>query len=203
MIEDITILYNRYNEVLRPLVSEIEGRNEFFEEPLLLNVASMFDNLALCDLDDIEEETSLFYFEKAKYYLDLSISQSYQYLIKNLDEKMNSFEKKCKNLDLGLIDEGKFIKKYNCLKEEAKMYVHNGRCKDDSLALDDYCCAYMAYSNIEKLIDEILPTQIMSNTRKKSSFLIFLGWVGSILISILVGKVVSVYSDTLKNLLGL
>lgn len=203
MIKDITILYNRYNEVLRPLVSEIEGRNEFFEEPLLFNVASMFDNLALFGLDNIEEENSLRYFEKAEYYLDLSISQSYQYLIKNLDEKMNIFEKKCNNLDLGLIDGGKFIKKYNSLKEEAKMSVRNGRCKDDSLALKDYCCAYKAYSDIEKLIDGILPTQIMFNTRKKSFILTILGWGISILISILVGKFVFVYSDTLKNLLGL
>ena len=61
----IAELYDRYNSTLRPLVSEIEGRNEYFEEPLLINVASMFDFIALSEVYDDD------CLEKASYHLNL------------------------------------------------------------------------------------------------------------------------------------
>ena len=105
MHKRIIELYNKYNDTLRPLVSEIEGRNEYFEAPLLINMASMFDFIALSSIDED------YYLEKASYHLDLCISQSYQYLIKNLDEKVNAFEKRCNVSDRNILDGGSFIGK--------------------------------------------------------------------------------------------
>lgn len=64
----IAELYDRYNSTLRPLVSEIEGRNEYFEEPLLVNVASMFDHIALSDANP---ENSSYHINQAVSHLDL------------------------------------------------------------------------------------------------------------------------------------
>lgn len=47
MNSDFSELYSRYNDVLKPLVSEIEGRLEQFEEPLLKNLFYFFDSLVL------------------------------------------------------------------------------------------------------------------------------------------------------------
>lgn len=172
---------------MRPLVSEIEGRNEYFEAPLLINMASMFDFIALSSIDED------YYLEKASYHLDLCISQSYQYLIKNLDEKVNAFEKRCNVSDRNILDGGSFIGKYTSFKEDAKEYVRKGRKKKDIDALDDYATAYNLYSKIEGLIDRELPVQIMHNTRNNSRISTIIGWGLSILISVVVGKLANTY----------
>ena len=187
MHKQVAELYNRYNETLRPLVSEIEGRNEYFEEPLLINVATMFDFIAISNVYDDD------CLEKASYHLNLCISQSYQYLIKNLDEKMNAFEKRCNVPDRNILDEGKFIGEYTSLKKEAQECVRRGRKKEDIDALDDYATAYNRYSKIENLIDRELPVQIMHNTRRNSRISTMIGWVLSILISVTIGKLANTY----------
>lgn len=69
MASTISDIYRRYDNTLRPLVSEIEGRNESFEEPLLNDVASMFDALALSESDMLGEERDK-QLERASSYLD-------------------------------------------------------------------------------------------------------------------------------------
>lgn len=196
MHQQITNLYIKYNETLRPLVSEIEGRNEYFEEPLLINVASMFDNIALSDTNN-DENDSLFHLNQADSDLNLCISQSYQYLIKNLDEKMKAFEKRCNASDLNLLDNGKFIGKYESFKEEAKNHVRSGLKKDDIEALHDYHSAYNLYSKIEKLIDRELPVQVMRNTRKVAIKSTIIRDIFSILVSVIIGCLANRYGDAL------
>ena len=196
MNPQIAVLYKNYNETLRPLVSEIEGRNERFEEPLLLNIASMFDSIALSEAD-ANEKNSEFQVSQAMSYLNISISQSYQYLIKNLDEKMSAFEKRCNASDLRILDRGQFVGKYNSLRSKAKEFVRKGCNKDDLDALVDYKSAYELYSEIEKLIDRELPVQVMLNTRKKSIFWTVIGGLSSIFASVLVGKIVNNYSESI------
>lgn len=194
----IVELYKKYNNTLRPLVSEIEGRNECFEEPLLPNTASMFDSIALSDSSKDEDKRS-YYIEQALCYLDLSISQSYQYLIKNLHEKIVAFEKRCDASGRGILDDGKFIGKYVTLKRQAEYYTREGRAKGDLNALCDFNSAYSAYSKIEKLIDRELPVQIMQNTRKNSRKWTIAGWILSVFVSVVIGKVVNTFSDSISE----
>lgn len=194
----IVELYKKYNNTLRPLVSEIEGRNECFEEPLLPNTASMFDSIALSESSN-DEDTRSYYIEQALCYLDLSISQSYQYLIKNLHEKIVAFEKRCDASGRGILDNGKFIGKYVTLKCQAENCTREGRAKGDIKALSDFASAYYAYSKIEKLIDRELPVQIMQNTRKNSRKWTIAGWILSIFISVAIGKVVNTFSDSITE----
>ena len=194
----IVELYDKYNKTLRPLVSEIEGRNEYFEEPLLVNVASMFDHIALSDANT---ENQSFHIDQAVSDLDLCISQSYQYLIKNLDEKMHDFEKRCNASDRNILDGGKFIGKYKSLKTQAQNSVRRGIEKDDIDALCDYESAYVSYSRIEKMVDRELPVQVMHNTRNNSRIWTILGWGLSIAISVLMGKLAANYGETLIEML--
>lgn len=199
MHELIPDLYNRYNKTLRPLVSEIEGRNEYFEEPLLLDISQMFDAMALAEcgrLSDDERKTML---ALASSSMDLSVSHSYQYLIRNLDEKVKSFEKRCNAADQNLLDGGKFIGKYITLKKSAREAVRIARKKDDAMALSDYKCAYDTYSKMEKMIDRELPVQIMYNTRRNSIMWSVIGWIVSIAVSYVCGKFVEMYSADIIN----
>lgn len=174
MASTISDIYRRYDNTLRPLVSEIEGRNESFEEPLLNDVASMFDALALSESDMLGEERDK-QLERASSYLDLSISHGYQYLIKNLDGKMKAFERMCKSSDRELLDGGKFVGKYSKLKKKAKVKVREGRQKDDITALPDYQAAYETYVKIEQMVDGKLPFQIMQHARRSSCMWTIMG----------------------------
>lgn len=192
-------LYNRYNKTLRPLVSEIEGRNEYFEEPLLLDITQMFDAMALAECGEFSDEDRDIMLALASSSMDLSISHSYQYLIKSLDEKVRGFENRCKASDRNILDGGKFIGKYVTLRKSVRTTVRIARKKDDATALPDYRKAYEDYSKIEKMVDRELPVQIMHNTRKNSIIWTVIGWVVSIAVSIACGKFAAMYSSNIIN----
>lgn len=149
----ISDLYTQYNKTLRPLVSEIEGRNEYFEEPLLQELAQMFDAMALAESVELSDDEKTDMLELASRSMDLCISHSYQYLIRSLDEKIRVFEKRCKASDRNILDGGKFIGKYVALRDSARDTVRIARAKDDASAMLDYRLAYENYSKIERLID--------------------------------------------------
>lgn len=196
-------LYNRYNKTLRPLVSEIEGRNEYFEEPLLLDITQMFDAVALAECGELSDDERDIMLQLASYSMDLSISHSYQYLIRSLDEKVRDFEKRCNASDRKILDGGKFIGKYVKLRNKARSNVTIARKKDDSEALSDYRQAYENYSKIEKMVDRELPVQIMHNTRKNSIIWTVIGWVVSIAISIVCGKLAAMHSSDIINCISI
>lgn len=192
-------LYNRYNNTLRPLVSEIEGRNEYFEEPLLLDITQMFDAMALTECGELSEKERNSMIALASSCMDLSISHSYQYLIKSLDEKVKCFEKRCNASDRNILDGGKFIGKYIALRDSARKAVRIARKQDDAVALSDYKQAYVDYSKIEKMVDRELPVQIMHNTRKNSMIWTVIGWIVSVSVSIVCGKLAEMYSSEILN----
>lgn len=192
-------LYNRYNKKLRPLVSEIEGRNEYFEEPLLLDITQMFDAMALSESGELSDEERDRMLALASFSMDLSISHSYQYLIRSLDEKVRDFENRCKASDRNILDGGKFIGKYVTLRNSVRATVRIARKKDDATALSDYRQAYEDYSKIEKMVDRELPVQIMYNTRKNSIIWTVIGWLVSIVVSIACGKFAAMYSSDIIN----
>lgn len=116
-------------------------------------------------------------------------------MIKNLNEKMITFENRCNASDRGILDRGLFIGKYNSLRSQAKKCVRKGRNKDDLHALEDYESAYKYYSEIEKLIDRELPVQVMLNTKRNSIRWTVIGWFSSIFISVVVGNIVNNYNE--------
>lgn len=52
-------LYDRYCSELKPLIAEYESRNENFVTPLLHDIPSMFDNIALYERASTAEEKEL------------------------------------------------------------------------------------------------------------------------------------------------
>ncbi len=175
-IED---LYRRYNEDLRPLVSEIEGRLETFEEPLLENIAFQFDYVALSEVTGNSE-----YISQAEVYLNRAISNSYLYLIYALMRKVKTFKKrggfKVIERDRRTNDAAKFKE----CEERAVLLSKRGLNNPDELALEDNKQAYEACIELEKYVEEYSVNLL--NTPHHVSRSIVAG-VLSILISVLVG----------------
>ena len=139
-------LYNRYNEELRPLVSEVEGRLERFEGPLLENLASQFDYVALYKFHGDEK-----YKAKANEYLSKAISNSYLYIIYALMRDIRKFERRgglsvMKSQNNTFADAVEFEK----LKKSARQAYKKGLKLEDQLSLEYNKEAYIACSKLEK-----------------------------------------------------
>lgn len=187
-------LYNSYNKKVRPLICEIEGREEQFEEPVLLDIANMFDELSLyrkCETERTGDAMS--HYAQAEANMNLCLSHSYQYLIKSLHENIVAFKKRCGKQDREVLDHGSFCSKFNSLEKETLECIRNGRNKDDLAAIADYRKAYNDLSQMEKMTVRELPVQIMRHTRRSSAATTIVQWLLSIGVSVGVGVLVNNY----------
>lgn len=194
MDDRLASLYNSYNKKVRPLICEIEGREEQFEEPVLLDIANMFDELSLYRKCESEKTgDSMAHFAQAEANMKLCLSHSYLYLIKSLHENIVAFKKRCGKKDREMLDHGTFCSKFNNLEKEALEYIREGRNKDELKAIDDYKKAYNNLSQMEKMTVRELPVQIMRHTRRSSAFVTVVQWLLSIGVSVGVGVLVNNY----------
>lgn len=113
-------LYEKYNTILKPLISEQEGRLETFAVPLLESLSCMLDAVSLADACDNDVQKSK-YVKVADEALNLSISYSYQYLIYALQKEIDTFEERAPKSVRNRIDGGKFVGPYESQK---KSIVH-------------------------------------------------------------------------------
>lgn len=197
MNSDFSELYSRYNDVLKPLVSEIEGRLEQFEEPLLKNLFYFFDSLVLAA--SVSEKDKAQYLFQGSDYLDTCISVSYQYLIYSLEIKVLSFEKQTRNVKVELFEDGHFIGKFADLKQKAEGAVRNGvHTANHVEGLPFYQEAYMYYLELEKMVDKQNPNLI--SCRKTTSDVEVFQWVSGVAASVLAGCYHAELKDVVANL---
>lgn len=183
MIESLNPIYTKYNEELKPKVSEIEGRLETFEEPLLGRVMEQFDYVALFVIEK-DEELKDMYLSQAIASLDLAVSASYQYLIYALVKKIKSFKKryggkKC----IERLSDGDYAGDFQKLEENARMAVREGNSLDDYDALPFYKDAYESYTNLEQIV-ELMP---IAKVKRGKLFRTIVSAIMSIAISVGVG----------------
>ena len=85
---DYTTLYVKYNDELRPLISEFEGREEQFEEPILKSMAYVVDELSLCVQEKNADEQNNHY-ERAQKNLEEAVINCYKYLVYSHHKRLN------------------------------------------------------------------------------------------------------------------
>lgn len=186
-------LYKKYNEVLKPLISEQEGRSESFAAPLLGCLSRMLDAVSLADACDDDKQKSD-YVSIADEALDLSISYSYQYLIYALQKNIEEFEEKAPQSVRNRIDGGRFAGPYESKKTSiVKILETCAQQNDDIKSLPLYENAYHQLIDLERLINAHHTELVIAEEGKKS-------WVKtlslkalSIAISIIVGLLVGNY----------
>ena len=191
MTTPLNLVYNKYNKELKPLVSEIEGRLEKFEEPLLMNLMAQFDYVALSILEDDSNKQRL-YLQQALSHLDIAVTNSYQYLVYALAKKNNIFKKRCGGeKGIAKLSDGKYIGKYKSLDKKGKANVRKGLTMEVCDAGVYFKEAYECYIEQETILEKLA---IVSITRKKSfkSCIIIRG-LFSIIISIIAGCIVNTW----------
>lgn len=174
--QDFISVYDRYNNELRPLVSEIEGRLTMFEEPLLLDVYNQFSGIAN---DDVHS---------CMHYMDCSIVHAYEYLIYYLQKNNQDFKKKYSMKTLNGLLSGRFIGKYISNTGESNRLIRSVRCNNNvSDKMRDYKKAYVLLSENESLIYQAMPELAGSTSVEKDRRLVILRHIVSIFVSIIVG----------------
>lgn len=180
-------IYSRYNTELKPLIAEQEARMSAFEEPLLLNLSKMFDNLsqALIREGDVE-----IYLKEMNNMLTTCISQSYMYIAAAIKDDVKRFEKNNGGTIRIKLEKGVFASAYENLKDEIREIDKLCKInKDDYIShLDDYKASFLKCQELEKMIEEVNDTETLLHSSKGSWLWTVFGWCVSIIISVLVGK---------------
>lgn len=191
MLESLRSIYTKYNEKLKPLVSEIEGRLEKFEEPILENLMAQFDYVVL-SLTEKDLEKKELYLRQANTYLDIAISNSYQYLIYALLQKIKVFKKRYGGKEtIEKLSDGDHAGNFLSLEKIMKDEVRKGRQLNEIEAIEHYRNAYNACIEQEKIIEKLPLTKLTSS--KHSIGWTILGMILSIAFSIIAGIVVELY----------
>ena len=188
MLPDYYNLFQKYNEQLKPLISEIEGRLENFSEPLLKNLAAVFDYMSIAAAEGQDVEKNL---KKADSLIDCSLSQSYMYLIYALKCDINKFEREVGRRCLKKLNNGLFVGPYNQLKKELKTLLKEAKKMNDEDALPILKDAYEAATKMEQMVNNELPNVSLVKSESLSFLSNVIRWVISIAISVLAGFVIN------------
>ena len=198
-------IYSRYNTELKPLIAEQETRMSAFEEPLLLNLSKMFDNLsqALTREGDVEV-----YLKEMNNMLSTCISQSYMYIAASIKDDVKRFEKNNGGTIRIKLEKGKFASAYENLKNEIRAI--DKRCKSDKdnyiSHIDDYKESYHKCLKLEEMIEGVNNTETLLHSSKGSWLWTVIGWCLSIIISVVTGKyaiaLISKIWEAAKTMLG-
>ena len=158
MDKRIVGLYKDYNNVIKPLIAEVEARTEQFPLPLFNEIRALHDHISRCysegaTIDSIEEDVV-----KAQRHSLRIMLDCYKYLNLTLHDEVTLFERETKHIDLTVLQNGTFYPKYKEMRSNAIKLVRKAKTEEplDSVkALDTYQLSYNAYTEIETLIENV------------------------------------------------
>jgi hypothetical protein len=173
----------------------LEGK---FPVEILNEIRAVFTHLSkyyLSDDNSIKENNV----RKAEGHIKRSVLDCYKFICVALDDKYKKFESNYERVDLSFIDNGEFLPKLLETRKNAIGLMKSARETDFSVNSDDetncaeaytrYEKAFIAYSNVEKLIDDSYKK--LENLKKKAvikDFSVVGGWIIGI-IGIIIGIV--------------
>lgn len=180
-------LYKSYNEVIKPLIAEIEARGQTFPLPLFNEIRAFNDHIAQCFWDDFTLEMVDFEVHKAEGHVLRMVLDCYKVLILFLNDKVLGFEKQTNHIDLTVINNGVFYIEYRRLKKASIEMVRKAKSdesRNNGQAIIEFEKAYNLYTALGDLIDSNL---FEVNWAKKKFTVIralkILGWLLAVIIS--------------------
>lgn len=190
---DYTLIYDRYNGELRPLISEFEGREEQFEEPLLENMAYVVDELSMCVQSD-DSSSAMIHYKKAQQNLEEALVNSYKYLVVSHHKRLRKFKRRFSHRQMEQFNNGKFVGEFCDNSKKAVESVRRGRkCQCLVDAMDDFKQAYELYSKIELLISDFESEGIVMKSRITGLLWTSVRIALSVVISVAVAYVCSIF----------
>ena len=194
-VNQITLLYRTYNEVIKPLIAEIEVRYEKFPIPVFNEIRAFNDHIARCyrkNINNMEIENEL---EKAKGHIERIILDCYKFLNVALHKiVIERFDKRTKGVDLGAVNNGTFFTVYSEAKKFINTHLKEAKLlevQDKDKSVKEYELVYNKFSELETFLDDNERYICWARARYYSNKVLkLIGWV---LAAILSGIISSIY----------
>jgi hypothetical protein len=175
-------LYQAYGETVKPLIAEIEIRQEKHPAQLYNEIRAFNDHVSRCYRDGVTDEEIDKQVVKAMGHIERLVLDCYKFLNIHCHEKtVKWFEKWTKRVDLSAVNNGEFYSKY---KELHKTVVRNLKeakrmeSIDKNKSIDLYQLAHNQYTDLETLFDDnhvhICRAKAKFYVNKAANFLLWL-----------------------------
>lgn len=182
--------YIQYCDVIKPLIARIEALSEKIPLPLFNEIRAFNDHIARCYYNNPSDEYIDEQIDKASRHIVRMTLDCFKCLIVIMFQKIENFDKRTRNIDLTVIDNGLFYPEYSRLKVEAATAVNNAKMQEsinieDSLTEFERACNI--YSEIVNSIDRINESVRWAKVRFSSKkILTALAWIASIVVSAII-----------------
>lgn len=152
-------LYQRYNEIIKPLIAEIEVRFEHFPLSIFNEIRAFNDHVSRCYLKPNDTEWILSQIKKAEGHVERIILDCYKFLNVSLyDSVIKKFDKTYKQVDLSNVNNGDFLIEHRKLTKDIIQLLKRAKLKesleDKSVSIAIYEQAHNRYTELEDLIDQ-------------------------------------------------
>ena len=189
LFEKLIPLYATYNEVIKPLIAEIEARFEAFPISIFNEIRAFNDHVSRCYQKPDNEEWIDEQIKKAKGHIERIVLDCYKYLnVLLYDLTIKKFDKTYKRVDLSTINNGEFLNKHRELTREIIQKLKEAKLKetqeDKSESISIYQHVHNKYTELEELIDVNCRNLFWARGKfYRNLSLRFLGWLLSAIIS--------------------
>ncbi len=182
--------YIQYCDVIKPLIARIEAQSEKIPLPLFNEIRAFNDHIARCYYQNPSDHYIEEQIDKAHRHIVRMTLDCFKCLIVIMFQQIEQFEKRTKNIDLTVIDNGVFYPVYSRQKVEAAQAVNNAKLAEASnidLALTEFeraCNIYTEIVNsIEKINESVKWAKVRFSTKR---ILTAIAWILSVIISAIV-----------------
>lgn len=158
MDSEVKGIFDTYLNVISPFVVQLEVLDDEFPVEILNEIRSIFTHLArsaITDKPKVYSENII----KAERHVKRAVLDCFKYLCYVYENKYIEFEKLYKNVDLSLIDNGKFLPEL-CKRRKYAVELLN-KAKEKEIAtenvndtFEDFESAYNAFADVYKYIND-------------------------------------------------
>lgn len=157
--ERLTPLYNKYNDVIKPLIAEIEVRFESFPTSIFNEIRAFNDHVSRCYFNPDDEEWINNQIHKAEGHIERIILDCYKFLNVSLyDSVIKKFDKEYKGVDLSNINNGDFLIQHKKIAREIVVRLKEAKSKEvlenKSESITIYESVHNKYTELEDLIEQ-------------------------------------------------
>lgn len=182
--------YIRYCDVIKPLLARIEAFSEKFPLPLFNEIRAFNDHIARCYYQNPSDRYIEEQIDKASRHIVRISLDCFKCLIVIMFEQIEQFEKRTRNIDLTVIDNGTFYPEYSRLKIEGASVVRSAKTfesYDIEKALIEYERAYDIYDTLVGSINKVNESVQWARVRFTTKRIVtVIAWIASIVISAII-----------------
>ena len=207
-LNKLTPLYEMYNEVIKPLIVEIEVRFEEFPTPIFNEIRAFNDHVTRCFRNPDNEEWINEQVSKAKGHIERMIFDCYKYLNVSLyDSVIKKFDKHYKRVDLSRVNNGEFQIQHRGLTKEIILNLKKAKSletqnKNESINLYQY--VHNKYTELENLIDTNSRELFWAYTKYRGSWYVrFIAWLTAAIISGVISSSIIPWDKIMGSIISL